>query len=80
VPVSDGIQEGLFYMHEPTAFTETATGSSRTETAIQPRLVLVATTFLVLGFLLGACADQYKTFAGAYSDVIDIYRSCTFGP
>jgi hypothetical protein len=44
------------------------------------RLVLVATTFLVLGFLLGACADQYKTFAGAYSDVIDIYRSCTFGP
>jgi hypothetical protein len=37
-------------------------------------------TFLVLGFLLGACADQYKTFAGACSDVIDIYRSCTFGP
>jgi hypothetical protein len=62
-------------MHEPTTFTEPTSGFLRTDTVVQPRLVLVATTFLVLGFLLGACADQYKTFAGAYSDVIDIYRS-----
>jgi hypothetical protein len=67
-------------MHQPTTFAGKAAGSSRTDVVVQPRLVLVATTFLVLGFLLGACADQYKTFAGAYSDVIDIYRSCTFGP
>jgi hypothetical protein len=67
-------------MHEPTTFTEPETGPLQADTVVQPRLVLVATTFLVLGFLLGACADQYKTFAGAYSDVIDIYRSCTFGP
>jgi hypothetical protein len=67
-------------MREPNVFTDPATGSLRTNVVAQPRLVLVATTFLVLGFLLGACADQYKTFAGAYSDVIDIYRSCTFGP
>ena len=67
-------------MHEPTAFTDRSSGPLRNGVAVQPRLILVATTFLVLGFLLGARADQYKTFAGAYSDVIDIYRSCTFGP
>ena len=39
-------------MHEPTTFTEPASGSLRTDTVVQPRLVLVATTFLVLGFLL----------------------------
>jgi len=67
-------------MHEPTMFTDPAAGSVRTDVVVVPRLVLVATTFLVLGFMLGACADQYKTFAGAYTDVIDIYRSGTFGP
>ena len=72
--------QNWLHMHQPTTFADKATGSSRTDVVVQPRLVLVATTFLVLGFLLGACADQYKTFAGAYSDVIDIYRSCTFGP
>jgi hypothetical protein len=46
----------------------------------QTKLYSVAVVFAVLGFMFGACADQYKTFAGTYKSAIEVHRSCSFGP
>jgi len=46
----------------------------------QTKLYSTAVVFTVVGFMLGACADQYKSFAGTYKSAIEVYRSCSLGP
>ena len=40
--------------------------------------ISIAIVFAALGFMLGACANQYKTMIGVYS--YERMQACTFGP
>ena len=58
-------------------FSGSLAESSRSK---QTKLYSVAVVFTVVGFMLGAWVDQYKSFAGTYKSAIEVYRSCSFGP